>query len=66
MENPECGGGPDCPGDFNDDGVVDGADFGSLLAAWGVCGSCPEDLNNDGEVSGADVGLLLSLWGPCS
>ena len=65
MENPECGGGPDCPGDFNDDGVVDGADFGSLLAAWGVCGSCPEDLNGDGEVSGADVGLLLSLWGNC-
>ena len=65
VENPECGGGPDCPGDFNDDGLINGADFGSLLAAWGLCSGCPEDLNGDGEVSGADVGLLLSLWGSC-
>jgi hypothetical protein len=59
-----CGGGA-CEGDFNDDGIVNGADFGSILAAWGPCSGCPEDLNGDGEVSGADVGLLLSLWGPC-
>ena len=58
-------GGDDCEGDFNDDGIVNGADFGSILAAWGPCSGCPEDLNGDGEVSGADVGLLLSLWGPC-
>ena len=62
--NPDCGSGS-CEGDFNGDGVVNGADFGSLLAAWGVCGSCPEDLNGDGVVGGADVGLLLSVWGPC-
>ena len=61
--NPDCGG--SCEGDFNDDGQVNGADFGSLLAAWGVCGGCPEDLNGDGIVSGADVGLLLSVWGSC-
>ena len=54
-----------CEGDFNDDGVVNGADFGSILAAWGPCVGCPEDLNGDGEVGGADVGLLLSVWGPC-
>ena len=54
----------DCPGDFNTDGTVNGADFGTLLAAWGPC-TCPEDLTNDGEVNGADVGLLLSYWGPC-
>ena len=54
-----------CEGDFNDDGVVNGADFGSILAAWGPCAGCPEDLNGDGEVGGADVGLLLSVWGPC-
>jgi hypothetical protein len=58
-------GGDGCEGDFNDDGIVNGADFGSILAAWGPCSGCPEDLNGDGEVSGADVGLLLSLWGPC-
>jgi hypothetical protein len=58
-----AGGG--CTGDFNDDGVVNGADFGSILAAWGPCAGCPEDLNGDGQVGGADVGLLLSVWGPC-
>ncbi len=56
---------PPCPGDFNADGQVNGADFGALLAAWGVCGGCPEDLNGDGAVNGADVGLLLAVWGLC-
>ena len=58
-------GQPDCPGDFNGDGMVDGADFGYILAAWGTCGGCAEDLNGDGEVNGADVGLVLSVWGAC-
>ena len=61
-----CSGPPVCPGDFNDDGVVNGADFGSILAAWGPCAGCPEDMNGDGVVGGADVGLLLSVWGPCA
>lgn len=59
------GGGDDCPGDLNDDGIVNGADFGLLLAAWGSCGTCPEDQNGDGEVNGADVGLILASWGDC-
>ncbi len=58
-------GGGSCPGDFNGDGVVNGADFGAILAAWGPCPGCPEDLDGNGVVSGADVGLLLSVWGPC-
>ena len=58
-------GGASCTGDFNDDGIVNGADFGSILAAWGPCAGCPEDLNGDGQVTGADVGLLLSVWGVC-
>jgi hypothetical protein len=56
---------PACTGDFNDDGVVNGADFGSLLAAWGACGGCDEDLNDDGFVNGADIGALLAAWGDC-
>ena len=60
-----CGGGGGCNADFNDDGMVDGADFGSLLVAWGPCEGCPEDLNGDGNVDGADVGLLLVEWGIC-
>lgn len=49
--------------DLTSDGVVDGADLGALLGAWGP-GSPVADLNSDGVVNGADVGLLLSLWGP--
>ena len=60
------GGGPgDCFGDVNGDGIVDGADFGLLLSAWGVCSGCAEDLDGNGSVDGADVGLLLSAWGEC-
>lgn len=60
--------GPQCPGDFNDDGMVDGADLAVLLSAWGVCppkGSCEADLNADGEVNGADLAILLGNWGAC-
>lgn len=64
VANPACQA-PTCEGDFNGDGVVNGADFGALLAGWGPCAGCPEDLNDDGVVSGADVGLLLSVWGAC-
>ena len=54
-----------CPGDFNCDGLVNGADFGFLLAAWGTLNE-DADLNDDGVVSGADLGALLAMWGPCS
>lgn len=59
---------PACPGDFNDDGMVDGADLAVLLGAWGMCppkGSCEADLNDDGEVNGADLAILLGNWGAC-
>lgn len=55
-------GPPGIPGDFNGDGLVDGADVGLLLAAWGVCPGCPEDLDDNGVVNGADLGLLLVNW----
>lgn len=54
-----------CVGDFNGDGTVGGADFGTLLAAWGACKGCSEDLDVDGMVGGSDVGLLLATWGDC-
>ena len=62
---PTDGPGGGCFGDLNDDGVINGADFGSLLASWGACAGCPADLNMDDEVNGADVGLMLSVWGVC-
>jgi plastocyanin len=57
-----------CIGDLNGDGVVNGADLGLMLGAWGNCGkgACIADLNNDGLVNGADLGLLLGSWGKCA
>lgn len=52
-----------CPGDFNGDGVVDGADLGLMLAGWNAPGQA--DLNGDDNVDGADLGLLLAAWGEC-
>lgn len=54
-----------CAADLNSDGIVNGADLGILLAAWGPCKGCQADLNGDGEVGGADLGQLLAAWGPC-
>jgi len=50
-------------GDLNGDGMVNGADLGLLLGAWGTCAGCAADLNGDGVVSGGDLGLLLGAWG---
>ncbi|MFO0875014.1 MAG: CHRD domain-containing protein [Phycisphaerales bacterium] len=54
-----------CPADLNDDGTVDGADLGAMLAQWGATGMSSADLNDDGVVDGADLGALLAAWGPC-
>jgi len=51
------------PTDLNGDGVVDGADLGLLLGAWGQEGPTLADLNGDGVVDGADLGTLLGGWG---
>jgi hypothetical protein len=47
-------------GDLNGDGLVNGADLGTLLGAWGTPG--PGDFNGDGIVNGADLGTLLGAW----
>jgi hypothetical protein len=47
--------------------VVNGADLGVLLGAWGpVSAGAAVDLNSDGVVNGADLGILLGAWGPCA
>ncbi len=51
-------------GDVNQDGSVNGADLGLVLASWGVCGQCPADFDANGAVDGADLGILLSNWTP--
>lgn len=53
-----------CPADLNGDGLVDGADLGLMLAAWGTADEVA-DLNANGLVDGADLGLLLAAWGAC-
>lgn len=54
-----------CPADLNGDGVIDGADLGLLLGAWGDCDGCIEDIDGGGGVDGGDLGLLLGAWGAC-
>lgn len=54
----------DCPGDLNNNGIVDGADLSLLLANFGQAGL--GDLDADGVVTGADLGILLGAWGPCA
>jgi formylglycine-generating enzyme required for sulfatase activity len=54
-----------CVGDLNDDGVINGADLGLLLNAWGSCSTCAADLDNDEAVDGQDLGVLLNNWEAC-
>ncbi|MCA9285982.1 MAG: hypothetical protein KDA22_12235 [Phycisphaerales bacterium] len=54
----------DCLADLNADEVVDGADVGILLGAWGTKGGTA-DIDGDGMVGGGDLGLLLAAWGAC-
>ena len=61
-----CGGEEGSPepspeGDLDNDGALDGADMGVLLAQWGSADT--GDLNHDGTVDGADFGILLANWG---
>jgi hypothetical protein len=55
----------DCPPaadpDLNGDGVVDGADLGLLLLAFGGADSSA-DLDGSDVVDGADLGILLLAW----
>ena len=49
-----------CPEDLNGDGMVNGADIGLLVAAWGT----PDgDVNGDGNTDGADMGLMIAAFG---
>ncbi len=56
---------PQCPADFNGDGMVTAADLALLLGSWGECAGCPADIDNDGWVNAFDLALLLGTWGEC-
>lgn len=53
-----------CPGDFDGNGFVDGADLTRLLSEWGLSDTSV-DLSGDGVISGADLTILLGRWGIC-
>ncbi|MBX3386194.1 MAG: hypothetical protein KF768_06465 [Phycisphaeraceae bacterium] len=61
---------PPCPGDFNDDGVVDLADLLDFLGAWNpslgqnVPPGTGGDINGDGVVDLADLLDFLGAWNP--
>jgi hypothetical protein len=63
LPDPPC----DCTADLTCDGIVDGADLGAVLAAWGSRGMPRRagDIDGDGRVDGADLAVLLAAWGPC-
>jgi len=53
---------PACVGDYNNDGVRNGADLTTLLSGWGTPAA---DITGDGTTNGADLTTLLSGWGTC-
>lgn len=61
---PVCADQCSCTGDLDADGLINGADLGQLLSAWGT-GNATADLDGDGSVNGADLGALLAAWGTC-
>jgi formylglycine-generating enzyme required for sulfatase activity len=50
-------------GDFNLDGVVNGADLAPLLSLWGAVNPPVGDLDGDNIVTAADLAILLGNWG---
>ena len=58
-----------CQGDVVPNGIVNGADLGTLLSYWGPRTADPfsiaSDIDANGVVNGADLGLLLANWGAC-
>jgi len=52
--------------DYNNDGVIDSADLGHVLAAFGMDAKGyyeQFDLNDDGKVDSGDMGKIFAKWG---
>ena len=54
----------DCRADVDCNGIIDAADLGLVLSAWGSI-QAQYDIDGDGLVAGGDIGLLLGTWGVC-
>jgi hypothetical protein len=64
IESQVCNDAPDCPGDVDGNGVIDGSDLSLVLGFWSQTGG-PADVNQDGLVDGTDLAILLGGWGAC-
>jgi len=56
--------GLNCPADFNNDGIVDGADISIILNVFGSS-TARLDLNDDGIINSGDISFVLNLFGQC-
>ena len=54
---------PPVPGDFNGDGVLDGADYIAIREHLGICAA---DIDANGVVDGVDLSFVLGSWGSCT
>ncbi|MCB0762754.1 MAG: hypothetical protein KDC12_14605, partial [Flavobacteriales bacterium] len=52
-----------CPGDLNNDGMVDTLDLLLFLGAFGCTGTCLGDMDNSGAVNTTDLLIFLGLFG---
>ncbi|MCI0365394.1 MAG: hypothetical protein L0Y44_15850 [Phycisphaerales bacterium] len=61
--------GPCCPGNVNNDGLVDVNDLLAVIAAWGPYTACPPfipaDLDLNCMVDVNDLLIVIASWGPC-
>ena len=54
----------DCPGDLNNDTVVNSTDFGLFVGVFGTsCTACKADMNGDGLVNSTDFGIFVGAFG---
>jgi len=56
----------DCPGDFENDGDVDGSDLAVFAADFGrtdCSGDCEGDFDSDGDVDGSDLAVFAADFG---
>jgi hypothetical protein len=53
----------DCPGDFDNDGLVSTSDLLLLLANFGCQNDCETDLDGDGNVATGDLLIFLANFG---
>ena len=54
---------PNCPGDFNHDGLLGANDILAVLSEYGCNTDCSKDITGDGAVTANDILAVLALYG---